>query len=155
MLDTGGRGGFDNESLEGFLASNWSRDAEARRRVFRPWLRLELWSWSLDAEARSLGFLNSPAGSVTERLEPDRLSLDGDGRIIELGRGMVEVGLGMPETGRGTGSLDGRGMPLARFGVPSMLKKRETVGHQRNAIVQLDDLLLGTRRGARSVARGA
>lgn len=62
---------------------------------------------------------------------------------------MVEVGLGMPETGRGTGSLEGRGMPLARVGVSSMLKQHAL--DARGAIVGLGDLFLRPWREARSV----
>ena len=123
-LDIGG--GLENDSREVFREINWSREAEARSRGFRPWLIFEE-SWSLDAEALSLWTFSSEGVSLRTGLAPWRLSRDADGRIVEFGRGSVDVGLGKPEVGRARGSLEGRGRPLARLlGVSSMVSK----GHE-------------------------
>lgn len=74
-----------------------------------PWL---VRSWSVDAADLSLGFLVSVAPFLVALLAvPIRLSLEGEGRTMEVGRGNVVVGFGRADGGRG--SLDSRGRPEA------------------------------------------
>lgn len=91
-----------------------SRDVADRNRGFRSSeeLPILLRSWFCDMEGRSRGFRSSPPMA---ELPPPRLSLEGEGRIIEAGLGRAAVGLGMPDVGRGTGSLERRGIALMRF----------------------------------------
>lgn len=127
MPDTGGWDGFCSEALEPPPETNWSREADARRRGLRgvpPTFVLER-SWSREAEALSPGLLNPETDSLPEALALalERLSLEAAGRIVELGRGIVEVGFGMAEAGLALGRREGRGMPLVRFGVSSILEE--------------------------------
>jgi hypothetical protein len=55
------------------------------------------------------------------------LSLDGEGRMTEAGRGNDDVGFGMPDCGRG--SRERRGMAVDFCGVSSMIEfSNEAIG---------------------------
>lgn len=92
-------------------ADNCSRETEflnPRPRLPGPMLER---SWSLDTDVLREGPLGSDAtGALTARL-----SLDREARIVKFGRGIVGVGLGMLDCVRGTGSREGRGIPLGRL----------------------------------------
>lgn len=65
-LETGG--GLEKDSREGFRDISWSRDAEARKRGFRPGVLALLESWSREADALSLGAFNSDVVSLRTEL---------------------------------------------------------------------------------------
>jgi hypothetical protein len=107
-------GGLEIREVRRVPMLSCSRDVADRNRGFRSSeeLPMLLRSWFCDMEGRSRGFRSSPPMA---ELPPPRLSLEGEGRIIEAGLGRADVGLGMPDVGRGKGSLERRGIALMRF----------------------------------------